>query len=482
MNFIQPSKIFLIAFLPFIFGGLLNIYYLNDFLSFFCTLTFLFFGYLYLYSHLTTKESKLYFLIFSSISILLSITLSYVFLSIEGFRSFDEIQRFATTEEHTSDLVAMGPVVELFFDLIEGEGLKSALTYNWMGGYYNSYLSVFKMTFSSLALPGIGYYAFSIISWWFIVLFLSICAMIYKSNLNHQNESSPKYFLCFFIPWLIAPFALPNDREIIGIVLLGIIGMGFLSREKLSFISILTIVLCTIMLVFQRYAYAAFVPIILLLLLYNFFLVQNNKTLFPKIYFTNNLKVLFSIIILISMLSVVSFLLPAISLLAILDTNFNDRVDAAMTGGADAWTSLSTGVPLIDLPLKIFFLILTPFPFYQMYRGEYGWELTAVRLIPLNVLPIYMFGKLYITIFLVLESFRHNFTKLLFPIIGMLFIAAVVVSDRAGPAYLIPAYACFILWMLSRGVSQINFQKTFPYYLMVLFGTHFLYWIVYWKI
>jgi hypothetical protein len=46
------------------------------------------------------------------------------FLSIEGFRSFDEIQRFATTEEHTSDLVAMGPVVELFFDLIEGEGLK----------------------------------------------------------------------------------------------------------------------------------------------------------------------------------------------------------------------------------------------------------------------------------------------------------------------------------------------------------------------
>jgi uncharacterized membrane protein len=127
------------------------------------------------------------------------------------------------------------------------------------------------MTFSSIALPGIGYYAFSIISWWFIVLFLSICAMIYKSNLNHQNESSPKYFLCFFIPWLIAPFALPNDREIIGIVLLGIIGMGFLSREKLSFISILTIVLCTIMLVFQRYAYAAFVPIILLLLLYNFF-------------------------------------------------------------------------------------------------------------------------------------------------------------------------------------------------------------------
>lgn len=482
MNFIQPSKIFLIAFLPFIFGGLLNIYYLNDFFSFFCTSIFLFLGYLYLYSHLTTQESKLYFLIFSLISILLSITLSYVFLSIEGFRSFDEIQRFATTEEHTSDLRAMGLVAEVFLDLIEGEGLYSALTFNWMGGYYNSYLSVFKMSVSSIALPGIGYYAFSIISWWFIVLFLSICAMIYKSNLNHLHESSPKYFLCFFIPWLIVPFALPNDREVIGIVLLGIIGMGFLSREKLSLISILTIVLCTILLVFQRYAYAAFVPIILLLLLYHFFLVKKNKTLFPKIYFTNNLKILFSIVILICMLSVVSYILPAISLLAILDTNFNDRVEAAMTGRADAWTMLSTGIPLIDLPLKIFFLILTPFPFYQMYRGEYGWELTAVRLIPLNVLPIYMFGKLYITIFLILEAFRHNFTKLLFPIIGMLFVAAVVISDRAGPAYLIPAYACFILWMLSRGVSQINFQKTFPYYFMVLLGSHFLYWIVYWKI
>ena len=90
------------------------------------------------------------------------------------------------------------------------------------------------------------------------------------SNINNLSESSPKYFLCFFIPWLIAPFALPNDRELIGIVLLAIIGMGFLTRQKLSFFSLLTIGLCTIMLVFQRYAYAAFVPIILLLLLYNF--------------------------------------------------------------------------------------------------------------------------------------------------------------------------------------------------------------------
>ena len=58
-------------------------------------------------------------------------------------------------------------MVDKFFDLIEGEGLRGALTFNWMLGFYNSYLSVFKMSFSALALPGIGYYSFSIISWWF---------------------------------------------------------------------------------------------------------------------------------------------------------------------------------------------------------------------------------------------------------------------------------------------------------------------------
>lgn len=482
MNFIQPSQLFLIAFLPFFFGGILNIYYLSDSLSFFSTVIFIIIGYLYLYSHLESRGPKAYFLLFSFLSLFLSIILSSIFLSIEGFESFDEIQRFITTEKHSSDLLAMGPVVLKFFELIEGQGLSGAITFNWMLGFYNSYLSVFKMSFSAIALPGIGYYSFSIISWWFSVLFLSASAIVFKSNLTSSNITLPKYFLCFFIPWLIAPFALPNDREMIGIVLLSIIGIGFLTKEKLSFLSVVTIILCTFMLVLQRYAYAAFVPIILFLFAYNILLIKNNKRLFPEIYFTNSLKVLFGLLTLIGMLSIVSLLLPAISFLAILDTNFLDRVDAAMTGSGDAFTTLTTGIPIIDLPLKIFFLILTPFPFYQMFRGEYGWELTYIRLIPLNILPIYMFGKLYITIFFILELFRHNFTKLIFPIIGMLFLAAVLVSDRAGPAYLIPAYSCFILWLFSRGISQTNFQKTFPLYFLVLFGAHFLYWILYWKI
>lgn len=482
MTFIQPTKLLLIAFLPFIFSGILNIYYLDDFLTFAITILFLVLGYIYLYLHLGSRDAKLYFLFFSFISLFFSIILSSIFLSIEGFETFGQIQRFEITEEHSSDLLAMGPVVIKFFELLEESGLYGALTFNWMLGFYNSYLSVFKMSFSAIALPGIGYYSFSIISWWLSVVFLSICSIVYKSNLTDLNQTYPRYFLCFFIPWLIVPFALPNDREIIGIVLIGIIGMGFLCKEKLSFFSILSIIICCFALVFQRYAYAAFVPILLLLFAYNAFLVKKNKRLLPQFYFTNRLKVSIAIVALIGLLSIVSFLLPAISFLAILDTNFNERVDAAMTGSGDAWSSLRTGIPFVDLPLKIFFLILTPFPFYQMYRGDFGWELSYIKLIPLNILPIYMFGKLYITIFFFLELIRSNFTRLLFPVIGMLFLAAVVVSDRAGPAYLIPAYSCFILWILAQGISQPNFKKTFSIYFFVLIGAHLLYWLVYWKI
>lgn len=482
MNFIQPSKIFIIAFLPFFLGGLFNIYLFDDTFTFIATLTLLLAGFAYLYLQITAKHSKIYFLFFSTLSLFLSITLSAIFLSIEGFQTFDEVQRFITPDEISSDLLAMGPVAIQFFDLLENQGLYGAVTFNWMLGFYNSYLSVFKMSFSAIALPGIGYFSFSIISWWFSVLFFAICAIIYQSNQTHTNQSSSGYFLCFFIPWLIAPFALPNDRELIGILLLGIIGIGFLAKEKLSLLSVATILTCTVLLVFQRYAYAAFVPVIFLFFGWHYLLVRNNITIFPKLYFTNSLKISIGILVLLGLLSVITYLIPFISFLAILDTNFFDRVDAAMTGNADAWVSLSTGIPIIDMPLKILFLILTPFPFYQMFRGDYGWSLNPTLLIPLNILPVYMFGKLYIIIFFAYEMLRLNFTKLFMPILGILFLATVVISDRAGPAYLMPAYACFILWIHSNNISISNFKKTLPIYLVTLLMAHLLYWLIYWKI
>lgn len=403
-----------------------------------------------------------------------------IFFSIEGYDTFGEIQSFETTDDHTSDLIAMGPVVLRFFDLLD-ISFYDALSENWLN-YYNSYASVFKMNFSVIALPGIGYYSFSIISWWFSLIFLSICSIVYRSNLQGLNQISPRYFLCFFIPWLITPFALPNDRETIGILFIGIIGMGFLCKEKLSFLSILTIISCCLALFTQRLAYAPFIPIILLLFAYNSFFVKRNIRLLPKIHFTNRLKFSLALIVFIGLAASISFILPVISFLAILDADFINRFAGAATGNTVTAATITTGIPLIDLPLKIFFLILTPFPFYQMYRGEFGWELNYVRLIPLNILPIFMFGKLYVTIFFFLELIRTNFTRLVFPIIGMLFISAVLVTDRSGAAYLIPGFACFILWMLAQGLSQLNFKKTLPYYFLILIGSHLLYWLVYWKI
>ena len=474
-----PFRLLLIAFAPFVFGAIMHSVTGSEIMPWVAVISVMVMLLIYIRSKLILSyDARKTFSFFSLLSFLLSIIGSVILFNLEGFKSFDEVRDFRTTLYHVSDMDAMGPLAAKLKAIAESSGFIEALSYDWTGGWYNNYVSVYKMGFALWSMPGVGYYSFTILNWWFAVVFYLLAMIVYEEFANNNIEAK-HYHSAGLLAWLIVPFALPIDRELIGVLFFGVIAYATITQRKLTILSVVSVVVCCYLLPYQRTGYAVLTPIFLFIFIV-WRLWGAKLHLMRRRIDIKTVTISLAIIFIIGSISY----LPIVSSLFGLSDDYVQSFIRMTSNVQDLWGQFQLGIPVFDQFLKLLFLVLTPFPYWQIFRNaQDGFDLIVPeRLVSLNVFPVYMLGKLYVTILLVRLYKRSQVEKSVLLLYALLLLLGVAVSIRAGHMYLVPAYSIIIIWVLANGINKSDISRNLMPMVKVTFLAHIMYIIVYWKI
>jgi hypothetical protein len=481
-NKISFKKYFFLIFFPLIFGFFFNDFFYNllKFKNIDVNFSFNNFNYklsefiitavnililIYLYNRFifqsNNKKKKKLLILYTFLSFFLTIVGSYFFFIFEGFKNFYQIKNFEELGYY-SDISGMARLIDSYqkipFDISEFEIIVSGLIFD----HYNNYLSPLKIIASIKSLPLFGFYSLAIYSYWYQLIFFSILLTFFKNNYFNNRYNFILFFLLIFI---VAPFALPNDRESIIFPFLIICATSIISINCNRFKELLKILICFIIFYLHRPAY--------LLLLFFLFLVIFffiNKNLTKK-------KTHDYILINISFILILFILLIFFGKFSeFLISNFH-LPNHYFSGKQDNWNNLKINYPSIFYVIKFFFLILAPFPYFQIFKDSVnGWSLIVPsRLISLNIFPIFMLGKLFIFILALKIFIKFNYKYLIILTISVCFFLSPVISLRSGQYYLLPSYVFLVFWILINETSSFDVIKSVKYYIYVVFVTHFFY-------
>jgi|688.fasta_scaffold156513_2 hypothetical protein len=471
-NKISPIGLLSIAFFPFILGSIINAFFRNDILTWISLLSSLIFCYFNLVKSIENYAKKV-FIFFSFFGFILTLFASYFALKLEGYETFKSIVEFTTTDKHNSDLIGISIVINKFNSLFKEEGLLSATTFPYaLMAFYNNIISPLKFGYAITSMPGIGYYALAIEAWWFNLIFYIICIYLYPININNKKAN---IFFAIFLPFLILPFAVPYDRESIVIFPISIFVFMIIEKSKINFSNLLAIFLCLFLIFAHRVGYAPLIP-----LLFMFFFLFRFE-FFIK-YFTNfsSSKALIIFIIFIFSTSYFKqlFLLIGGSL-GITATAF-DLLLSFDGSNQDTWQQFTTGISVIDNLVKTFFLLITPFPFFQLFKSDNdGTFIIRSVYISISIIPIFMIGKAFIASMFIKRISNGNNTNLFLFIFSLLFLLPILTTPRTGPAYLIPSLSLMVIFLITNGIKLKLFKNSMNIYLISMFILHIAYLIVY---
>jgi hypothetical protein len=470
----NPIRLLFFAFSPFIISPIVNEIFRNDIYTWSTYLFSSFFVYKLLIKSFSQKLRLVFYRI-TLFSFILTIFASYFALLLEGYDSFLSIQDFSSTNFHNSDLAAVSVCVLKFISIFQEDGLLAAVSYPYsVMGYYNNILSPLKFGLASLSMPNIGYYAMSIQAWWFILTFYLVCLFTIPDNTELKENS----FYVILLPFLILPFAVPYDREAIVIIPISIISLFIVKSLSFNFYNIFSITLSLFLILLHRNAYAPIVPLIFLMILFSknrFFLsVAKNYT---------SKSVLFFFIFIVIVASNIS------NFTSMLDSSFSVAEDALKQfntfegASQDTWQQFQTGMPFFDNIVKTIFLLITPFPIFQLFKSGAGDELLIHSVyISVNIIPIFMLGKLFVTIIFINQLLFNNYKNILLIFFALLFLTPILASPRTAPAYLLPSLCLIVIWLIGNGVKIRLIKKSINTYFVTMFFLHFIYLIVYGRI
>ena len=467
-----------ITFAPFIFASCINNFLNNDFF------TWIVFIFIIIYSlkkliFTFPNNVKSIFIFFALLSLLLTILASTVALKLEGYESFKSIQNFTKASHHNSDLEAMADAINKFIEIFKDDGLFSATIYPYaLMAFYNNVLSPLKFGYAVTAMPNIGFYALSIQAWWFIIIFYTICIYASKTQLvNIKNIPLTNSIFILLLPFLILPFSVPYDRESIVVVPISILALFILNNDRFSFRNSISIFICLVLIAFHRTGYLPIIPLVLMLLIFNKF--NKIQLIFDKF---NAKLVLRTFIILILIISYSnSFFIKIGSFFPVFDT-VTSLLSQFQDLSQDNWQQFNTGFIFFDNIIKTIFLILTPFPFFQLFKsGENGELIINSVYISINIFPIYMIGKLLIILIFIVRLITTKFSQISLFLLSLLFLFPVLITPRTGPAYLIPSLILIVIWLISNGTNRKTFVFSSKIYIFLIFFLHVIYLIVYRK-
>lgn len=472
----SPYRIFICAFVPFIAGAYVNNAAHNGFLAWSMTIVALLVTFFHLYRHIHRKARKA-FLFFTFLSMFLSLAGSYFAANLEGVHSFREVQNFEAGDGVTSDLSAMVAVAVKFNGIAETQDIWKAIIFHWMKGYYNNRLSPIKWGFAMWSMPGIGYYSWALLAWWFCVIFYALALAMYFQAAGKEALGIDYKYACL-TAWLIVPFALQYDRENIAVVLIGIIALGMSIPSRLSILDWAGMALSLLLLVLDRTAYILLPVVLAPLILWRRLGRRRAENFFQKV---RTRKTVFALLCCLAASAVIMPMFRDLFLLRAAANKYLAAQVAAMEVSKQGlWSRFYIGIPVLDTALKLAFLSLTPFPFYQMFRTTEGWALIVpARLISLNVFPVFMIGKLLVLVMVARRLLKRLTSSFDLFLLALLFLIPVLASTRTGYNYLVPSMSVLVLWLLRNGFSARFFKGSFGYFLFITVSAHLLYMVVY---
>ena len=148
-----------------------------------------------------------------------------------------------------------------------------------------------------------------------------------------------------------------------------------------------------------------------------------------------------------------------------------------LVGKQDLWNNIYNTFPNLFYLIKFLFLVLTPFPYFQIFKDTTsGWSfIVPPRLVSLNIIPIFMFGKLFIFILALKKILEFNKKYIILVVFSICFFMSVVISMRSGQYYLLPSYVFLVIWILFNKISLSDILTSLKFYIFVVFASHFLY-------
>jgi hypothetical protein len=471
-NKITPIGLLIIAFSPFIFASIINTLFNNDILTWFSIILILFFCYNKLIKTIESNSKKI-FIFFSFTGLFLTLIASFFALNLEGYQNFKSIVEFTTTDKHNSDLIGMSGVINKFNSIFKEEGLFNAIIFPYPSmGFYNNLLSPLKFGFAITSMPGIGYYALAIEAWWFNLIFYIICIYLYPTNTDNKIGN---VFFANFLPFLILPFAVPYDREAIVVVAISVFVLMIIEKSKITFSNLTALIICLFLIFAHRVGYAPLIPILFIYFFiarfnfYNKYLMKFSPLKAIMVFFTFILLASYFKQLFILFGSGFGITEVALDLLLSFDGS-----------SQDTWQQFTTGISPIDNLAKTFFLLITPFPFFQLFKSDSdGSFIIRSVYISMNIIPIFMIGKAFIATMYIKRISSTNSSDFFLFIFALLFLIPILTSPRTGPAYLIPSLSIMTIFLVRNGLKSKLIKSSFNIYFFSIFILHIAFLIVY---
>lgn len=401
-------------------------------------------------------------IVYILINLTLTATCSYFFFSLDGFSNFSEIKNLAEKGLY-SDISGMVRLMNIASNLdYKFSTFEIFFNPDFFFGY-NNYLSPLKIYSSIKSLPAIGLYSLAIYASWFQIIFFSI--LLNLINLQYF-QTKHNIFLFLILVFIIAPFGLPNDRESIIFPIIALCSICLINFNYSKLIELAKIIFCFLIFYLHRPAYLP-----LLFFLFAFVLIFNFKSF--KLYILENKK----LITILSIIILLIFLLSFNQIIKIISPIIPDHYLYFLVGKQDLWNNIFNLLPNLFYLIKLLFLILTPFPYFQIFRDTTsGWSLVVPpRLISLNIIPIFMLGKLFIFVLGFKKILEFNQKNIILVLFSICFFMSVVISMRSGQYYLLPSYVFLVIWILFNKISLSDIVTSLKFYILVVLVSHFIY-------
>ena len=400
--------------------------------------------------------------LYASVNLTLTIICSYFFFSLDGFSNFFEIKTLVEKGLY-SDISGMIRLMDHIEDVDYKFSAAEILFHPIFFDAYNNYLSPIKIFFSIQSLPAIGLYSLVIYTSWFQIIFFVI--LLNYIDVSYFKTKS-NIFLFLILIFIIAPFGLPNDRESIIFPIIALCSICLINFNYSKLTELIKIIFCFLIFYMHRPSY---LPLLIFLLSFVLFFNLN--------WFKFNLSENKKLYIILSMIVLLIFLLSFNQIIKFISPIVPDHYLYFLVGKQDLWDNIFNLFPNLFYLIKFLFLILTPFPYFQIFKDTTsGWSfIVPPRLVSLNIIPIFMLGKLFIFILAMKKILEFNQKYIILAIFSICFFMSVVISMRSGHYYLLPSYVFLVIWILFNKISLSDIVISLKFYILVVLVSHFIY-------
>ena len=401
-------------------------------------------------------------IVYTFVNLIFTGICSYFFFSLDGFSNFSEI-KFLAEKGLYSDISGMVRLINIASNINYKFSVIEIFFDSDFYAAYNNYLSPFKIYFSIKSLPAFGLYGLAIYASWFQIIFFVI--LLNFINLQYF-QTKHNIFLFLILIFIIAPFGLPNDREALIFPVIALCSICLINFNYSKLSELVKILFCFLIFYFHRPSYFPLLFFLLVLILFfnlNWFRLHLSEN--KKLYII--LSIIFLLIFLFSFNQIIKLTSPIIP----------NQYLYFLVGKQDLWNNIYNTFPNLFYLIKFLFLVLTPFPYFQIFKDTTsGWSfIVPPRLVSLNIIPIFMFGKLFIFILALKKILEFNKKYIILVVFSICFFMSVVISMRSGQYYLLPSYVFLVIWILFNKISLSDILTSLKFYIFVVFASHFLY-------